>query len=102
MRARIKPAAITSKSQRRAIKQLAAEELRGQAEGNVRRTIKLLCLALHEEFGFGAKRLGRLVQQVNRLGEVAAKDEVFWTHVDRVMRQIGMDFQDENYEEVDD
>lgn len=102
MRARIKPSAITSKSQRRAIKQLAAEELRGQAMGNVRRTLKLLCLALHEEFGFGALRLGRLVQRVNHLGDVAAKDEVFWAHVDRVMHQIGMTFEDENYEEVDD
>lgn len=102
MRARMKASGITNKAQKRAVRELIQKEHREQSEGNVRRTIKLLCLALHEEFGFGALRCGRLVARVNALAEERQTDPVYWAHVDRVMAQMGLKFKPENYDEVDD
>lgn len=102
MRARLKANGITNKAQKRAVRELVAEEHRKQSEGNVRRTVKLLCVALHEEFGFGAIRCGRLVARVNALAEERKTDPVYWAHVDRVMAQMGLKFENEDYNAVDD
>ena len=62
---------------------------------------KLLCLSLHEEFGFGKDRCTRLIQRINALAEEHEQDEVYWTHVDSVMQDIGVEFEPENYAEMD-
>lgn len=97
MRARLKPSAIVSKRQKAAVKAYQQQ----QNEGNMRRTFKLMCLALHEEFGFGKDRCARLVGRINALAEEHETDEVYWHHVDTVMKQIGLCFKEEDYEEVD-
>ena len=97
MRARLKPSAIVSKSQKAAFKEYQQK----QNEGNMRRTFKLMCLALHEEFGFGHDRCLRLIGRINELANEHETDEVYWTHVDRVMDQMGMAFAKEDYEIVD-
>ena len=101
MRARMRPADILSKDQKDAIRQYTKEELTRQAQGNVRRLFKLMCLSLHEEFGFGRDRCNRLIQRINDLAAEHETDEVYWTHVDRVMEEIGVEFIAENYDEVD-
>lgn len=60
-----------------------------------------MCLALHEEFGWGHERLLRLIGTINALAEEHETDEVYWTHVDRVMDQLGMAFAKEDYDIVD-
>ena len=97
MRARLKPSAIVSKSQKAAFKEYTQK----QNEGNMRRTFKLMCLALHEEFGFGHDRCLRLIGRINELANEHETDEVYWTHVDRVMDQMGMAFAKEDYDIVD-
>lgn len=101
MRARMKPADILSKEQKTAIREYAKEAFTKQAQDNVRRMFKLMCLSLHEEFGFGKDRCTRLIQRINALAEEHEHDEVYWHHVDSVMKDIGVDFAKENYDEVD-
>lgn len=101
MRARIRPADKLSKEQRAAMQAYARAEFVKQAQDNVRRIFKLMCLSLHEEFGFGKDRCTRLIQRINALAEEHEHDEVYWHHVDSVMQDIGVDLAKENYDEVD-
>lgn len=101
MRARIRPADKLSKEQRAAMQDYAKAEFVKQAQDNVRRVFKLLCLSLHEEFGFGKDRCTRLIQRINALAKEHEQDEVYWTHVDSVMQDIGVEFEPENYAEMD-
>ena len=66
-----------------------------------RRHIKLFCVALNEEFGFGKDRLLRLIQKYGDLGAERKDDEIFWSHIDRHLEQIGLDFPKEDYEVMD-
>ena len=66
-----------------------------------RRHIKLFCVALNEEFGFGKDRLLRLIQKYGDLGAERKDDEIFWSHIDRKLEQIGLDFPKEDYEVMD-
>lgn len=97
MRARLKPSAIITKSQKAAFQEYQQK----QHEGNMRRTFKLMCLALREEFGFGRERCLRLIGRINQLAEEHETDEVYWSHVDKVMEQMGVTFIREDYDVVD-
>lgn len=97
----MRPADKLSKDQKTAIREYAKEAFTKQAQDNVRRMFKLMCLSLHEEFGFGKERCTRLIQRINALAEEHEHDEVYWHHVDSVMKDIGVDFAKENYDEVD-
>jgi hypothetical protein len=66
-----------------------------------RRHIKLFCIALNENFGFGKDRLIKLVQAYGDLGAERQDDEIFWTHIDRKLEQMGLDFPKEDYEAMD-
>ena len=101
MRARYSAAGVTSKRQKEAIEELVAEELKKQSEGSARRLLKLMCVSLNKQFGFGQQRLLRLAQEINELSASHAQDEVFWHHVDKTLNQIGMEFLPEDYEEFD-
>lgn len=93
---------ITNKAQKRAVRELIAEEHRKQGEETARRLIKLLCVSMYEEYRFAGKRGGRVIDRINVLGDEHKQDPVFWAHVDRLLKQIGYNFPDENYDEVDD
>jgi hypothetical protein len=101
MRARIKAFDRATNRQKKMARELVQEEMRKQAQGNVRRVFKLLCLSLNEEYGFGKKRLGYILARISENASLHDHDEVFWTHVDQRMEQIGMEFTHEDYEEVD-
>lgn len=101
MRARIRPADKLSKDQKSAIRDYAKEQFAKQAQDSVRRVFKLMCLSLHYEFGFGKDRCTRLIQRINALADEHERDEVYWSHVDSVMQEIGVEFIAENYEEMD-
>ena len=100
MRARLRASGITSKDRKRAIRELVTDEHNKQGEGTARRLIKLLCVAMHEQYRFAGKRGRRVIDRINVLGDEHKHDPVFWAHVDRLLKQIGYDFPDENYDEV--
>lgn len=101
MTAHIKPADRLTTKQKEAINEYTAEEIKRQGADVMRRLFKLVCVSLNEQFGFGAERCSRLITEVSDLAEKHSKDEIFWAHVDQVMKQMGMEFIPENYEEMD-
>ena len=101
MNARIKLQHKISQKQKADIREYCANELREQQKEHTRRSIKLFCVALHQTFGFGKDRIAKVLEAINDLSAERDKDEVFWTHIDKLLGQIGMTFQPEDYEEMD-
>lgn len=97
MKARMK---LNNKIQKK-IKEEVRTEYDRQGQDLARRHIKLMCVALNEHFGFGKNRLMKLIQAYGDLGEERKEDEVFWSHIDRYLEQIGLDFPKEDYEIMD-
>ena len=97
MKARV---SIDKKTKQRINDEVKAEYDR-QGQELSRRHIKLVCVALNEHFGFGKDRLLRLVEAYGNLGAERKDDEVFWSHIDRYLERIGLDFPKENYETMD-
>ncbi len=88
--------------QKQMIRAGVTEEFQRQSNDMTRRVFKLFCAALNQDFGFGKKRLARLIQAVEDIGTEREQDEVFWAHVDRVVNeQIGMSFEPEDYDKMD-
>ena len=97
MKARV---SIDKKTRQRINDEVKAEFDR-QGQELSRRHIKLFCVALNEEFGFGKDRLLRLIQKYGDLGAERKDDEIFWSHIDRYLERIGLDFPKEDYEVMD-
>jgi hypothetical protein len=97
MKARI---GIDKKTKQKISQEVKAEYDR-QGQELSRRHIKLFCIALNENFGFGKDRLIKLVQAYGDLGAERQDDEIFWTHIDRKLEQMGLDFPKEDYEAMD-
>jgi len=88
--------------QKQMIRAGVAEEFKRQSGSMTRRVFKLFCVALNQEFGFGKKRLAQLIQAIEDIGAQREQDEVFWAHVDRLVNeQIGMSFEPEDYDKMD-
>lgn len=92
---------IDKKYQERIRNEVEAE-FHKQSNDMAQRFFKLFCVCLNQEFGFGKYRLSRLLQAINNLSGERERDEIFWSHIDRiVIEQIGLDFNREDYERMD-
>lgn len=61
-----------------------------------RRHLKLACVALNTEFGFGKERLGKFLMKMNGL----MGDELLWWHIDKLLiDQVGLEFDREGERE---
>ena len=61
-----------------------------------RRLLKLACVSLHLEFGFGKDRMGRFLMKMNSL----MGDELLWWHIDKLLiDQVGLEFEREGERE---
>lgn len=98
MKARIPAANRVSTKQKAAIREVVAAELEKGKQDTTRRIMKMYCAVLNEQFGFGQQRLFKLVAKVLEMLNEHADDEIFWARMDRKLHQIGMDFQDEEWE----
>lgn len=59
-----------------------------------RRIFKIMACALYEEFGFGKKRIAKVVNVMTKMLEEAHNDEVFWEHRDKlVIDYLGIPFE---------
>ena len=69
----------------------------------IRRTFKLMAVQLNEKFGFGKKRLCTLFNGCGDESNSRRKQEpIFWAHIDRkVIDELGLEFERENYAELD-
>jgi hypothetical protein len=66
-----------------------------------RRHLKLFCVAMNEEFGYGKIRLLRAIKRYGDLSAERQDDEIFWYHIDKRLEQMGLDFSKEDYEVMD-
>lgn len=82
--------------QKALIRQEIRRELDRQEQQRVRREYKLLCVVLHELYGFGAGRLSAVLNRLSSLSAEHDADEIFWEHIDRVViRELGIPFEEE-------
>lgn len=93
MKSHIRPK-VTNK-QRERIKELVADEIAKERDTTVRRLLKLVCITLHLRFGFGAGRLSRLIDEINRLLTEEGREPEFWWRVDKEMENLGIAFDKE-------
>ena len=96
MRARLKPSAIMTNKQKKAVEQVLQDELDRKYRLVMRRFFKLMCVSLNEDFGFGKVRLMRLIDRISTVAAEHEHDEVYWVHVDRRIGQLGLDFSKES------
>lgn len=101
MNARIRLSDRMSNKQKADIEAYAKKVARSESEANLRRILKIVCIALHEKFGFGRDRLMTVINEVGIISETRKDDEVFWYHVDREMKALKLDFEPEDYERMD-
>lgn len=101
MNARIRLFDRMSNKQKADIEAYAKKVARSESEANLRRILKIVCIALHEKFGFGRDRLMTVINEVGIISETRKDDEVFWYHVDREMKALKLDFDPEDYERMD-
>jgi len=71
------------------------EYLDGQKTDSMRKFFKLMCVALHQKYNFGHDRLAELIGEISSLSDEAEKDEIFWNHIDRVMKELKLPFDKE-------
>ncbi len=64
------------------------------------RTLKIACLVLHQEFGFGQARAEKFVGFMNDYSRQAADIPERWSYIDKVLKdKLGFDFDDEDIDE---
>ena len=101
MRARISLPGKVSKKQQEVARELVKEQFRSEAEGHTRRLLKIVCIALNETEGLGKVRLGRVLDSITEISNKHMYDEIFWTHADKRIEQIGVPFAPEDYSVTD-
>lgn len=85
------------REQRTAIRRACRDEI----INHNRRMLKLACVVLHKEFGFGYNRLFRFIEKMSDLSSSRMDDPVFWQHNDKLLiKELGMAWDEENYEEM--
>lgn len=89
MQARIPPGNRLSRKQKAIIRDYVED----QERDSTRRFLKLMCVVLNDEYGFGASRLSNVIRKLGKLSQM--DDEIFWHHVDRKMEQLGIPFDKE-------
>lgn len=57
---------------------------------------KMSCIALNNLYGFGRDRLADFLSELTSLAGLAETDEEFWTHIDRRIHQLGLEFLEED------
>ena len=101
MKARLRLQDKLSNKQKKDIDLYCSESLRKQQTDLVRRMTKIFCVVLNQQFGFGKDRCYKAINAFNELSNRRDYDEVFWTHVDRLLEHIGLNFPQEDYEKMD-
>lgn len=101
MKARISLPGRVSKRQQEVAKELVREQFRSEAQGHTRRLMKIMCIALNESEGFGKVRLGRVLDSIIKISDEHLHDEIYWTHADKRLEQMGIPFSPEDYELMD-
>ena len=101
MKARLSLSGKVSNSQMKVLREFCDQRFRDDAQDHTRRLLKIACIALNERYGFGVERCGRFLEEVTKISEEHMTDEVFWTHADKRLEQMGLPFVPEDYERME-
>lgn len=85
-----------------AVKQAVEKEMddrRLEQNRAITRTVKMACIILNQEFGFGSKRLGKFIDELLIASNTAFEKPETWYHVDEKLKALGFDFADEDIDE---
>lgn len=75
------------------------EAAKREQDRAISRVIKITCLVLHQDFGFGLGRLERFLQSVfDGSNDTVSKPEE-WYRIDERLREIGLEFDPEDLAE---
>ena len=77
----------------------AEEQMNEQQKKAISRVMKLSCLILNEDFGFGAVRLNRYITEMTERIQKAVNTPEQWYFVDKKMETLGLPFPREDIEE---
>lgn len=76
--------------------------LKNYTEGIADRTLKMICITLVNEFGFGQDRLAKLLSKTSELGEELAENPYLWVRIDEQLidkRKLPFEHEDLNERE---
>lgn len=85
MNAKISAKHKLSNAQRAVVNEYVDNAIREQTAQIIRRYSKMTCLELNRLYGFGAKRIYRLLIAIGDTVQEHDYDEVFWAHVDKIV-----------------
>lgn len=84
------------------IKTRGMEIYNEEVEGLMRRCYKTAAVVLHQQYGFGKKRIIKLFDKMSDIAKERKTDEVLWHHIDDIIiNQIGIPFEREKYQDLD-
>lgn len=79
MKAHIPASQKLSKKSRETVK----EYIENCEQDHIRRLLKMACVTLHQDFGFGTQRLSKFLSGMTKLS--LDKDEILWEHMDKLI-----------------
>lgn len=85
-----------------AVKQAVEKEMddrRLEQNRAITRTVKMACIILNQEFGFGSKRLGKFIDELLKASNAVFEKPENWYHVDEKLKALGLDFEEEDIDE---
>lgn len=87
-------------NEKKACKRYIIEEIqKGQNEA-LTRFLKVNCMILHDDFGFGQQRLAKFIELISKVMGENKGNEIFWDKVDEiVIDNLRLPFEREDYEE---
>lgn len=75
------------------------EAAKREQDRAISRVIKLACLALNQNFGFGLVRLERFLDAIFKGSNDTVSKPEEWYRIDEKLREIGLEFEDEDLDE---
>ena len=106
MKVRLNPLINMSTKEKKELNEYMAQRAKKiydeEATGLVRRCYKTFAVALHQKYGFGRNRLIKLMDELTDLSKLRDIDDVFWKHLDDIIiNEIKLDFEREDYKELE-
>ena len=106
MKVRLNPLINMSTKEKKELNEYMAQRAKKiydeEATGLVRRCYKTFAVALHQKYGFGRNRLIKLMDELTDISKLRDIDDVFWKHLDDIIiNEIKLDFEREDYKELE-
>ena len=102
MKSRISLQSKFSRKQQEDISEFAKQQVYKEIEAHTRRLIKIFCVAANQRLGIGKVRFQRVLEGINEISNEHLTDELFWRHTDKWLSYMGMDFEPEDYDKLED